>query len=183
MRLITDRPGQGHVSCLDHHLLCYSWPCMSRPGAQTFVTFQREARLSAFTRRKTTEKKKKKKKRIGCQRDSIYSFSLTAGKDKWLKRDRNCLPINRVPVGLSPDAADHAEGRRQEEAGEATITPRQGLFGARSQTSLTYAPWVESAYVTKQHEVAAPRYLCVSRAARGPLPVPLVCSLAGSHVT
>lgn len=118
-----------------------------------------------------------------CQRDSIYSFSLTAGKDKWLKRDRNCLPINRVPVGLSPDAADHAEGRRQEEAGEATITPRQGLFGARSQTSLTYAPWVESAYVTKQHEVAAPRYLCVSRAARGPLPVRLVCSLAGSHVT
>lgn len=129
------------------------------------------------------QKKKKKKKRIGCQRDSIYSFSLTAGKDKWLKRDRNCLPINRVPVGLSPDAADHAEGRRQEEAGEATITPRQGLFGARSQTSLTYAPWVESAYVTKQHEVAAPRYLCVSRAARGPLPVRLVCSLAGSHVT
>lgn len=65
-----------------------------------------------------------KKERIRRQRDTIYSFSLTAGKDKWLKRDGNCLPINCVPAGLSLNAVDYVEWSNQEEEWEATITLR-----------------------------------------------------------
>jgi len=64
-----------------------------------------------------------------------------------------CFSINCVPAGLSLNAVGYVEWNNQEEEREAKITEWQDYFDSTIKPSLTFALWVESANVTKQHEV------------------------------
>jgi hypothetical protein len=132
VRTITNRSRKDIVPSLSHTFLL-PFPSPSSPAWLACFTlahghllgYRKKLNFASFPNIKLwclPCVKKKKKKRIRRQRDTIYSFSLTAREDKCLKRDGNCLPINWVPEGLSLSSVDHVPWSNQEEEREATIT-------------------------------------------------------------
>lgn len=70
------------------------------------------------------KKEERREKGVRRQGDTKYSFPLTAGEDKCLKKGQGLFAYKLSAAGLSPTAIDYVERCNQEEEREATITAR-----------------------------------------------------------